>query len=96
MPQRNDFDLTRIPRDASFRIADPVKHMRVTPTVGNHAVVIVLEGAPGNGAAILAKMAELEALSETYVDKQWPVTAQDGKQPQLEVRAIVRDNIEAG
>ena len=63
-----------------------------SPTAGSHVAVAYIE-AGVNRVAILAKLAEIEALSDNYGQKIWPVTAQPEKTASVQVRVIVNDNV---
>ena len=62
------------------------------PAVGSNVGVVYIEPAPGQGGAILAKLAEIEALCVGYGKEIWLASSYDGGLPQIDIRVIVQDN----
>lgn len=84
--QRNNrtvVDITGNRVDASF-----------SPTAGSNIAVVYIEPNSGNDAAILSKLAEIQNLSKGYAKKVWLAEALDSKVPRVDIRVIVRDDIE--
>lgn len=87
-----DFDivheLVEVPRTSGGRVRKVFY-----PADGHNCAIVYIE-ANANGAAILAKLAEIEALSTDYKKYQWQAEALSGDyRPSVDVRVTVRDNV---
>ena len=88
-----DFDITREVVQRTV-VAGNRTDASFSPAAGHNVAIVYIE-AGSNGAAILAKLAEIEALSDAYGKKIWLAEALSEKNPRVDIRVIVHDDIEA-
>ena len=87
-----DFNIQYKTREVPYTDGDRVRR-QFYPAAGNNCAIVYIEASAGSGAAILAKLAEIEVLAEDYRKLQWQATALDATvRPAVDVRAIVMNN----
>lgn len=86
--QRNTVSVDRVTgnrTDATFN-----------PPAGKNIAVAYVQPSDGNDAAVNSLLSQVEALCDGFGKKVWTTESHEGGSPRVEVRVIVRDDIEAG
>ena len=87
-----DFNIETSTREITEITGNAVRH-KIYPEVGSNLAIVAIEAKGQAAVQITAKLAEIEALADSYAQKNWTdIEADEGCRPMMHVRLTASEN----
>ena len=88
----SDFNIQTSTREITEISGNAVRH-KIYPEVGGNLAIVAIQAKGAAVAQIVAKLAEIEAIADSYAQKNWTdIEADEGCRPMMYIRLTASEN----